>query len=61
MPRKSPISIFLAATSILTIATTEDVSLKAGENDIGGLIHCAGLAKFAGSALKFETHQPERS
>ena len=37
MPRKSPISIFLAATSILTIAATEDVSLKAGENDIGGL------------------------
>ena len=37
MPRKSPISIFLAATSILSIAATEDVSLKAGENDIGGL------------------------
>ena len=37
MPRKSPISIFLAATSILTIAATEDVSLKAGENDLGGL------------------------
>ena len=37
MPRKSPISIFLAATSILTIAATEDVSLKAGENDMGGL------------------------
>ena len=37
MHRKSPISIFLAATSILTIAATEDISLKAGENDIGGL------------------------
>tara|TARA_B100000242_G_scaffold140315_1_gene99630 strand:+ start:299 stop:538 length:240 start_codon:yes stop_codon:yes gene_type:complete len=37
MPRKSPISIFLAATSILTIAATEDITLKAGENDIGGL------------------------
>ena len=37
MPRKSSISIFLAATSILTIAATEDIALKAGENDIGGL------------------------
>ena len=37
MPSKSPISIFLAATSILSIATTEDISLKAEENDIGGL------------------------
>ena len=37
MPRKSSISIFLAATSILSIAATEDISLKAGENDIGGL------------------------
>ena len=37
MPRKSPISIFLAATSILTIAATEDITLKAGESDIGGL------------------------
>ena len=37
MPRKSPISIFLAATSILTIAATEDITLKAGESDMGGL------------------------
>ena len=37
MPRKSPISIFLAATSILSIAATEDISTKASENDLGGL------------------------
>ena len=34
--RKNPISIFLAATSALSIAATEDISLKAGETDIGG-------------------------
>ena len=37
MPRKSPISIFLAATSILSIAATENISAQAGENDLGGL------------------------
>ena len=37
MPRKSPISIFLAATSILSIAATEDISAQASENDLGGL------------------------
>ena len=37
MPRKSPISIFLAATSILSIAATENISTQAGENDLGGL------------------------
>ncbi|MBO8217614.1 hypothetical protein [Prochlorococcus marinus] len=37
MPRKSPISLFLAATSILSIAATENISTKAGENEIGGL------------------------
>ena len=37
MSRKSPISIFLAATSILSIAATEDISAQAGENDLGGL------------------------
>ena len=37
MKRKSSIAIFLAATSALAITTSEDVSLKAGENDLGGL------------------------
>ena len=37
MPRKSPISLFITATSILSIAATEDISTKAGENDLGGL------------------------
>ena len=35
--KKNSIAIFLAATSALTISTTEDFSLKAGENDLGGL------------------------
>ncbi len=37
MPKKSSIAIFLAATSALTIATTETNTLNAGENDLGGL------------------------
>ena len=37
MKKRSSIAIFLAATSALTISTTEDFSLKAGENDLGGL------------------------
>ena len=37
MKKKNSIAIFLAATSALTISTTEDFSLKAGENDLGGL------------------------
>ena len=37
MPRRSPISLFIAATSILSIAATEDISTHAGENDLGGL------------------------
>ena len=37
MPRKSPISLFVAATSILSIAATEDISIKASENNLGGL------------------------
>ncbi len=37
MAGKNPISIFLAATSVLSIAATEDISLKAGEKDMGGL------------------------
>jgi len=37
MKKKSTIAIFLAATSALSISATEDFSLKAGENDLGGL------------------------
>ena len=37
MPKKSSIAIFLAATSALTIATSETNKLNAGENDLGGL------------------------
>ena len=37
MSKKSSIAIFLAATSALTIATTESNKLNAGENDLGGL------------------------
>ena len=29
--------MFIAATSALSIAVTEDISVKAGENDMGGL------------------------
>ena len=37
MKKKNTIAIFLAATSALAVATSEDLSLKAGENDLGGL------------------------
>ena len=37
MPKRSSIAIFIAATSALSIAVTEDISTKAGENDMGGL------------------------
>ena len=37
MKKKSSLSIFLAATSALAISTTENHTLKAGENDLGGL------------------------
>ena len=37
MSKKSSIAIFLAATSALTIAATENNKLSAGENDLGGL------------------------
>ena len=37
MPKRSSIALFIAATSALAIATTEDLSIKAGENDLGGL------------------------
>ena len=37
MPKKSSIAIFLAATSALAISSAENTSLKAGDNDLGGL------------------------
>ena len=37
MPKRSAIALFVAATSALSIAATEGISLKAGENDLGGL------------------------
>ena len=37
MQKKSPIAIFIAATSALAISTSENTNLKAGENDLGGL------------------------
>ena len=37
MEKKSSLAIFLAATSALTISTTEDFALKAEDNDLGGL------------------------
>ena len=37
MSKRSSIGIFIAATSALTIAASETNSLKAGENDLGGL------------------------
>ena len=37
MPKRSSIAMFIAATSALSIVITEDISLKAGENDMGGL------------------------
>jgi len=36
MPKRSSISIFIAATSALAISTTTN-SVKSGENDLGGL------------------------
>ena len=37
MKKKSSIALFLAATSALAITSTEEFSLKAGENELGGL------------------------
>ena len=37
MPKRNPIALFIAATSALAITTSEDISLKAGDNDLGGL------------------------
>ena len=37
MPKRSSISIFIAATSALAISTANTDSAKSGENDLGGL------------------------
>ena len=37
MKKKNSIAIFVAATSALTISSTGNFSLNAGENDLGGL------------------------
>jgi len=37
MPKKSSISIFIAATSALTISTANTNYVNSGENDLGGL------------------------
>mgnify|MGYP001414706714 CR=1 FL=1 len=37
MKRKNSIAIFMAATSALAISTANSTSVKAGENDLGGL------------------------
>ena len=37
MYKKSSISLFLAATSALAISTSENSTLKADENNLGGL------------------------
>ena len=37
MKKKGSIALFLATTSALAITTSEDFSLKAGDNDLGGL------------------------
>ena len=37
MPKKSSISIFIAATSALAISASNTNSVKSGENDLGGL------------------------
>ena len=37
MPKKSSISIFIAATSALAISTANTNSVKSGEKDLGGL------------------------
>ena len=37
MPKRSSITIFIAATSALAISTTNTDSVKSSENDLGGL------------------------
>jgi len=37
MPKKSSIAIFVAATSALAIASSNNQTLKADDNDLGGI------------------------
>ena len=37
MPKKSSIALFIAATSALAISSSNTNTVKAGENDLGGL------------------------
>ena len=37
MQKKSSIALFIAATSALAISSAENTTLKASENDLGGL------------------------
>ena len=37
MPKRSSIALFIAATSLLSITTADPNTVKAGENDLGGL------------------------
>ena len=37
MPKKSSLAIFLAATSAIAISSAENTTLKASENELGGL------------------------
>ena len=37
MQRRNSIALFIAATSLLAITTTDSNTVKAGENDLGGL------------------------
>tara|TARA_Y100000589_G_scaffold4245_1_gene3785 strand:- start:2225 stop:2464 length:240 start_codon:yes stop_codon:yes gene_type:complete len=37
MPKRSSIAVFIAATSALAITAVDNNSVKAGENDLGGL------------------------
>ena len=37
MNKRSSITLFLAATSVLTITTSNNYGVKAGESDLGGL------------------------
>ena len=37
MPKRSSIAIFIAATSALSISMADSNTVKAGENDLGGL------------------------
>ena len=37
MPKKNSVAIFIAATTALAISSSENTTLKASENDLGGL------------------------